>query len=192
MVSVSPVEFLILLHLRSRELRRGEDDIGQYGYEMLGELTQLFAGNWEAKSGTIYPILSKMNSANDRPALLASESKKSPLGPVKKVYVLTPAGRQVVDSLVLEYFSTDLSFIVQYIDLLSPMITRLQTEEVGDNIYMKLIDFPVQLSNLALRRAVHSQDQTIKRHKLTYLKSAMDLVLANIEKQLEDLDASSE
>ena len=61
-INLSPLEVLILAQLRSREIRNNGDPVGQYGYEMITDLNKLFAGSWEAKSGTIYPILSKLKS----------------------------------------------------------------------------------------------------------------------------------
>src|SRR5512137_2851761 len=93
---LSPIEFLVLAHLRNRELRN-EQSVGQYGYEMIQELNAMFAGSWEAKSGTIYPILSKLDSEKQ---VIRSINVQSPLGPAKKVYELTDKGRKIIDVLV--------------------------------------------------------------------------------------------
>ncbi len=85
---LSPIEFLVLVDFRSRELRNREN-VGQYGYELIQELNDLFAGSWEAKSGTIYPILTKLDKDKH---FLMEDVKQSQLGPVKKIYILTEAG----------------------------------------------------------------------------------------------------
>ena len=59
------------------------------GYDLIRILNDHFAGTWEAQSGTIYPILSKLK----RDGFLAIKNVKSPVGPIKKVYSLTEAAR---------------------------------------------------------------------------------------------------
>ena len=113
-VGLSPIEYIILTHLRSRELK-GQKEVGQYGYELIKELNQIFAGSWEAKSGTIYPILTKLDKDKE---LLSGEKKVTPLGPVKKVYVLTKMGRGIIDQIIIENYANDMKFVDNYMNLL--------------------------------------------------------------------------
>ena len=62
------------------------------GYDLMLSLNRHFAGTWEAKSGTIYPILSKL----EKNGFLKSKMVKSPIGPLRKVYTLTKAGEELL------------------------------------------------------------------------------------------------
>lgn len=124
-ISVSPIEYIILLHLRRRELLN-KNKLGQYGKELIDELNSLFAGSWEAKSGTIYPILSKLDREKD---LLISEKKKSPLGPRKKVYTLTDKGRELIDDLMRQHLHSDIEFMENYSKLLVPFQEMIEQEK---------------------------------------------------------------
>lgn len=127
-ISVSPIEYIILLHLRRRELLN-KKKLGQYGKELIDELNELFAGSWKAKSGTIYPILSKLDREKE---LLVGEKKKSPLGPRKKVYSLTDEGRALIDQIIRENLESDEQFMENYDKLLEPF--REMVEEAGVEI----------------------------------------------------------
>ncbi|MHA1340096.1 MAG: helix-turn-helix transcriptional regulator [Promethearchaeota archaeon] len=114
---LSAIEYVILLHLRHRELRAGNNrKLGQYGYELIEELNKIFSGAWEAKSGTIYPILTKLHKEK---GLLRSELKKSPLGPVKKIYTLSEEGRRLIDAIVRVNLEADMQFIKNYQEILN-------------------------------------------------------------------------
>ncbi len=133
---VSPIEYIIMAHLRSRE-RRNVDQapVGQYGYELIKELNSLFEGSWVAKSGTIYPLLTKMDNDKD---LLKAEKKKSPLGPIKKIYTLTEDGRHLIDSIIRENFDADKAFIDKYLALLNVFEPYINKKEdiVEDSSYL--------------------------------------------------------
>lgn len=125
-MGVTPIEYIILAHLRYRELLNDEQ-IGQYGNEMIKDLNDLFKGIWEAQSGTIYPILSKLDSQKN---LIIGENKKSDLGPVKKVYLLTIEGRNLIDNVIRENFKQDEEFIKRYSELIEPF-KRMFEEEIS-------------------------------------------------------------
>lgn len=118
-ISVSPIEYAIMAHLRRREILKKEQ-LGQYGNELIKELNKLFEGTWIAQSGTIYPILTKMDDPSDKD-LLQSENKKTELGPVKKIYRLTDNGRMVIDQLLFENYRTELEFMERYKEFLKPI-----------------------------------------------------------------------
>jgi DNA-binding PadR family transcriptional regulator len=147
---LSPIEFLVLAHLRSRELRNREN-VGQYGYEMIQELNEMFAGSWEAKSGTIYPILTKLDNVKH---LLMEDIKQSQLGPVKKIYILTEAGRKLVDQVIRERFESDIDFMLHYIELLTPFVMMFDQQDESAGYFDKLMAIPVKFHALTLDHVV--------------------------------------
>lgn len=121
-INVSPIEFIILAHLRRRELIKSQA-LGQYGKELIDELNKMFGGSWEAQSGTIYPILSKLESQKK---MLIGEDKKTELGPVKKVYTLTEKGRTIIDQIIRENYESDLKFIDEYQKLIKTFVEHFE------------------------------------------------------------------
>ncbi|MFX1324911.1 MAG: PadR family transcriptional regulator, partial [Promethearchaeota archaeon] len=70
---LTPLEFTIIETIfNSKQLS---------GYDLIRNLNRHFAGTWEAQSGTIYPILSKL----ERNGFLSAQKVKSPIGPLRKV-----------------------------------------------------------------------------------------------------------
>lgn len=59
-----------------------------YGYEILAELEQY--GFEELGEGTLYPVLARL----DKNGCIQCRRAKSPLGPVRKYYSITEAGRE--------------------------------------------------------------------------------------------------
>jgi len=182
-VSLSPLEVLILAQLRSRELRN-KGEIGQYGYEMIQQLNELFAGTWEAKSGTIYPILSKLEG---KKKLILGKREKSPLGPVKKVYVLESLGRRSIDAIIHANFQGDLEFISHYIDLLTPFLTDHETETLSAEIFEELIVMPKKAVAIAIENVVTEVDEVLCRQKLEALAASLKQTLQEIDEKLADL-----
>ena len=182
-VSLSPLEVLILAQLRSRELRN-KGEVGQYGYEMIQQLNELFAGTWEAKSGTIYPILSKLEG---KKKLIFGKREKSPLGPVKKVYVLEPKGRVSIDAIIHSNFKGDLEFISQYIDLLTPFLTNNKDQKLSDEIFEELIVMPKKSVAIAIEHVVTDVDETLCRQKLEVLATTLKQTLQEIDEKLAEL-----
>ncbi|MBD3353386.1 MAG: zinc-ribbon domain-containing protein [Candidatus Lokiarchaeota archaeon] len=128
-LGVSSIEYIILAHLRRRELIN-EDKIGQYGKELIDDLNDMFRGSWEAQSGTIYPILSKLDRQKD---YLIGVNKKTPLGPVKKVYTLTDKGRSLIDQIIRENYESDLEFLEQYQEMLKPFIDFFKEHPIEES-----------------------------------------------------------
>jgi DNA-binding PadR family transcriptional regulator len=182
--SLSPIEVLILAQLRSRQLRNNDQDVGQYGYEMIKELNDIFAGSWEAKSGTIYPILSKLQS---KKGMLESYRMKSELGPVKNVYNLTEKGRSTIDQIIEQNFETDVNFILNYVDLLTPFLDEeLWTREEREDIFELITSIPARAATIAMSKSVTEVDRKLRNEKLTHLKAKLEIILRNIEEQLEN------
>jgi DNA-binding PadR family transcriptional regulator/DNA-directed RNA polymerase subunit RPC12/RpoP len=104
---ITPLEFTIIETIfNSKELS---------GYDLILNLNRHFAGTWEAQSGTIYPILSKLKKEN----FLKFRPVKSPLGPIRKVYSLTEAGEQILKVKVNKNFEDQLRFIENFLVELS-------------------------------------------------------------------------
>ncbi len=180
-VNLSPLEVLILAQLRSRELRNKGEPVGQYGYEMIQQLNILFAGSWEAKSGTIYPILSKLEGKKH---MIKGSRKKSPLGPVKKVYILEDLGRRSIDSIIRNNFKGDIDFVLQYINLLAPFVINVPDELLSEELFEKMMSIPSKSARIAMEKAITEVDEDLRKHKLQLLHSELLNVLKEIEKEL--------
>lgn len=113
---LTPLEFTILENIFNSQEK------GLYGYDLIESLNEHFAGTWEARSGTIYPILSKLK----RDGFLDRKMVKSPLGPIQKVYALTEAGERIIKRKVNKNFLDQITFMRNFIMELT-------------NIYLKTI-----------------------------------------------------
>lgn len=179
-INLSPIEVLILTQLRSREIRNNGDPVGQYGYEMIQQLNELFAGSWKAKSGTIYPILSKLEKNKK---LIAGERKQSPLGPVKRVYILEDLGRECVDSIIYERFEGDIEFVMRYLNLLTPFLVRqdYNNDIKSDEIFEKMMSIPVKSIKIAKEEAITEVDEALRAKKLKSIKNQLEQILKEID-----------
>jgi len=115
----TPLEYMIALVLLKHEREDGDNpqgSKGMHGYDILLALNRVFEGQWEAKTGTIYPLLNKMASSNHPGgAVLQGEEKKSPIGPVKMVYELTDDARGEIKRILGETFENDVEFMERYL-----------------------------------------------------------------------------
>ncbi|TFH28050.1 MAG: PadR family transcriptional regulator [Promethearchaeota archaeon] len=182
-LNLSPLEVLILAQLRSREIRNNGTPVGQYGYEMITDLNKLFGGSWEAKSGTIYPILSKLRTNKN---MIIDSREKSPLGPVKKVYRLTELGRQSIDQIITSNFEGDLEFILQFLNIIAPFLNKVSAEDTSDELFEKLTTIPARVANISLQKPKTAVDRELQNKKLIALQKSFQLSLRNIEKELHD------
>jgi len=104
---LTPLEFTIIESIfNSKHLS---------GYDLIRNLNRHFAGTWEAQSGTIYPILSKL----EKDGFLKAEKVKSPIGPLRKVYSLTEAGEELLKYKVNKNYLDQLKFIENFLIELS-------------------------------------------------------------------------
>lgn len=104
---LTPLEFTIIETIfNSKQLS---------GYDLIKNLNRHFAGNWEARSGTIYPILSKL----EKDGFLNSKKVKSPIGPLRKVYSLTEVGEKLLKYKVNKNYLDQLKFIENFLVELS-------------------------------------------------------------------------
>jgi len=113
---LTPLEFTILETIFNKK------EI--HGYDLIDTLNQHFAGTWEARSGTVYPILSKLK----RDGFLRTNQIKSPLGPIQKVYGLTEAGKKIIKRKVNQNFLDQLSFMQNFIIELASLYLKTLPE----------------------------------------------------------------
>lgn len=95
------------------------------GYDLMQALNKHFAGTWEAKSGTIYPILSKLEGSG----FLKSKMVKSPIGPLRKLYTLTKAGEELLKLKVNKNYLEQLLLIENFIVDLSSIYIKSHPQE---------------------------------------------------------------
>ncbi|MFX1390526.1 MAG: helix-turn-helix transcriptional regulator [Promethearchaeota archaeon] len=120
---LTPLEFTIIETIfNSKQLS---------GYDLIKNLNRSFAGTWEAQSGTIYPIIRKLE--ND--GFLKAQKVKSPIGPIKKVYSLTEAGEELLKHKVNKNFYDQLKFIENFlVELSSIFIHSFPSKEKSQKI----------------------------------------------------------
>ena len=115
---LTPLEFTILeIIFNSNALS---------GYDIIQTLNKHFAGTWKAMSGTVYPILSKL----ERYGFLKSKMVKSPIGPIRKVYSLSKAGEEILKIKVNKNFAEQLKFLENFIIELSSIYVKSQPKQV--------------------------------------------------------------
>ncbi len=95
------------------------------GYDLIKNLNKHFAGTWEAQSGTIYPILSKL----EKDGFLMAEKVKSPIGPLRKVYSLTQVGEELLKHKVNKNYLDQLKFIENFLVELSSIYVHSFPDE---------------------------------------------------------------
>ena len=100
------------------------------GYDIIQTLNKHFAGTWKARSGTIYPILSKL----ERNGFLNSKMFKTPIGPIRKVYTLTDAGEELLKLKVNKNYADQLKFLENFIIELSSIYVKSYPKEVRKEI----------------------------------------------------------
>jgi len=109
---LTPLEFTIIETIfNSKQLS---------GYDLIKNLNRSFAGTWEAQSGTIYPILRKL----EKDGFLKAQKVKSPIGPIKKVYSLTEAGDELLKYKVNKNYYDQLKFVENFLVELSSIFIR--------------------------------------------------------------------
>ncbi|MHA1131333.1 MAG: helix-turn-helix transcriptional regulator [Candidatus Helarchaeota archaeon] len=96
---LTPLEFSILGIIFNAKMITTRD--------IIVTLNKQFTNSWEAKEGTIKPILSKLKKRG----FLGKRKVSSPLGPLKKVHYLTDAGEEILKAKVSQNFQNQLKFI---------------------------------------------------------------------------------
>lgn len=80
-------------------IARGET----YGYEILAKLDQ--AGFENLLEGTLYPVLTRL----EKKGLISCRKAKSPFGPIRKYYSITPDGQQYFEEFKENYRKISIS-----------------------------------------------------------------------------------
>ncbi len=124
------------------------------GYDLMRALNKHFAGTWEAKSGTIYPILSKL----ERNGFLKSKMVKSPIGPLRKLYTLTTAGEELLKLKVNKNFSEQLLLIENFVVELSSIYIKSHPNEDRKEIIAEV----QELLNTSFDRIKENIPSTLK------------------------------
>jgi DNA-binding PadR family transcriptional regulator len=123
---LTPLEFTIIETIfNSKELT---------GYDLMINLNKQFAGTWEAQSGTIYPILRKLENNG----FLKSKTVKSPIGPLRKVYSLTKAGEEILKYKVNKNYIDQLKFTENFLVELSSIYIHSFLEEEQEEIITEI------------------------------------------------------
>jgi PadR family transcriptional regulator PadR len=143
---LTPLEFTIIETIfNSKQLS---------GYDLIKNLNRSFAGTWEAQSGTIYPILRKL----EKDGFLKAEKVKSPIGPIKKIYSLTEAGEELLKHKVNKNFYDQLKFIENFlVELSSVFIHSFPSKDKNQ----KIIEIQDALSN-ALKNVMQNIPPTLE------------------------------
>lgn len=76
-------------------IARGET----YGYEILGALQK--SGLTEISEGTLYPLITRL----EKNKYIKCRRAKSPLGPMRKYYSITPDGEMALEDFKKRYIS---------------------------------------------------------------------------------------
>lgn len=120
---LTPLEFTIIETIfNSKQLS---------GYDLIKNLNRSFAGTWEAQSGTVYPILRKL----EKDGFLTAQKVKSPIGPIKKVYSLTEAGDELLKYKVNKNYYDQLKFVENFlVELSSIFIRSFPSKDQGQKI----------------------------------------------------------
>ena len=100
------------------------------GYDIIQTLNKHFAGTWKARSGTVYPILSKLK----RNGFLKSETVKSPIGPIRRVYSLSEAGEEILKLKVNKNFAEQLKFLENFIIELASIYVKSHDKQVRKKV----------------------------------------------------------
>ena len=118
---LTPLEFTIIEHIFNNQIISG--------YDLIRVLNDHFAGTWEAQSGTIYPLLSKLKGNG----FLKVKTVKTQVGPLRKVYSLTEAGEEILKLKVNKNFLDQLKFVRNVLIELSSIYINSFPEEVKQN-----------------------------------------------------------
>ncbi|MBD3228755.1 MAG: hypothetical protein GF329_11270 [Candidatus Lokiarchaeota archaeon] len=115
---LSPLEFTILENIAYNQKALS-------GYDLIKKLNEHFAGTWKARSGTIYPILYRLK----KNGFLMTEEVKSPIGPIKKVYSLTDAGKAILEHKINKNFIDQINFIENFLIELCSLYVLASSEK---------------------------------------------------------------
>ncbi len=150
---LTPLEFTIIESIfNSKQLS---------GYDLIKNLNRHFAGTWVAQSGTVYPILSKL----EKDGFLKAKKVKSPIGPLRKVYSLTEVGAELLKHKVNKNYLDQLKFIENFlVELSSIYIPSCPQKKKGEKIeeirkalkgtlknVMDILPFALEFKNMCIK-----------------------------------------
>ncbi len=133
-VKLSPLEFMILLKVYQA------DPVGISGYDLINDLNKTFAGMWTPQSGTIYPLLSRMQGDK----YIVGEEQKSELGPAKKVFRLTEFSRGFIEVMLVENFEPELTFFGNYLDFITDMMMKVRKKDPASGINFPQVKLAIE------------------------------------------------
>ncbi|MBD3186796.1 hypothetical protein GF325_08225 [Candidatus Bathyarchaeota archaeon] len=155
-IKLSPLEFMILLRGYQSE------KVGISGYDLINELNKATVGLWTAKSGTIYPILTRMKQKN----LIAIFDVRSELGPSKKVYKVTDLAKEVIEAMVVDNFKPELIFFENYLDFVVNTLMKISHRNPESKVNLEEVKtalglFQVTIENMQeiLENAIVDQEK---------------------------------
>ncbi len=133
-VKLSPLEFMILLKVYQA------DPVGISGYDLINDLNKTFAGMWTPQSGTIYPLLSRMQGEK----YIVGQEQKSELGPAKKVFQLTEFSRSFIEVMLLENFEPELTFFGNYLGFITDMMMKVRKKDPESGINFPQVKLAIE------------------------------------------------
>ncbi|HME53973.1 MAG TPA: helix-turn-helix transcriptional regulator [Candidatus Lokiarchaeia archaeon] len=138
-VRLSAHEFITLLKIRMATT-------GISGYKLIHDLARSFAGSWSPQSGTMYPILKRL--AKDK-ELIIEKLEKTPIGPAVSIYQAKDDLGNVLDSVLLDTYKSDIKFFENYIEFLVESIeSSMKSEAVGIQVQEALDELIKNLQGL--------------------------------------------
>jgi DNA-binding PadR family transcriptional regulator len=140
-IKLSPLEFMILLKVYDA------DPVGISGYDIISDLTQTFAGMWVAQSGTVYPLLSRLQEKD----LIISADVKSELGPAKKAFKMTDLSREVIEAMIIDNFDPELRFFANYVEFVLKMMNKLKKKNISSAINFEQVKAGLELFSARLK-----------------------------------------
>nr|MDO8110571.1 helix-turn-helix transcriptional regulator [Candidatus Sigynarchaeota archaeon] len=154
-IKLSPLEFMILLKVYEA------DPIGISGYDIIADLTQTFAGMWVAQSGTVYPLLSRMQEKN----LIVPFDVRSELGPAKKAFKMTDLSREVIEAMIVDNFDPELRFFGNYLDFVCRMMDKLKRKNVASVINYEQVKVGLDLFSTRVKDIQQKLGEYMARDK---------------------------
>ena len=152
-IKLSPLEFMILLKVYE------SDPVGISGYDLIADLTSTFAGMWVAQSGTIYPLLSRMQDKR----LLSVSNVKSEIGPAKKVFKLTPLAYEIIEPMILDNFEPELQFFGNYLDFTCRMMAKLKHKNAISDVNIVQVRNALGLFSVRTRAVQESIEDALAK-----------------------------
>jgi DNA-binding PadR family transcriptional regulator len=153
------MQLTILILLRDRPM---------YGYEVLKELRDRFEGVWTPQTGSIYPALKKL----EEHGLVISEKREG-----TDYYCISDEGRNWVMER-LTHSPKDIRLLTRYLELLDRAAADLHIVGEGGS----------QPGHFSEMFEEDSCDQTRRAKKLREARDRIAQHLANIDRELEELD----